>query len=226
MASIESYVERFGLERLLSPDLRDALHLMQFEPGQFIIREGDPVENLVFLVEGKAKVFKLMENGTSLLIRFFHPLEILGDVELFAYDRWLNDVQALTETVCLGLSMESVKRAIDRNGPFLRYLCGSLARKLAGFNATSAINLRYPVENRLASYLLALGERGRDEGRLAAEYGTEDMGELADIIGASYRQLSRVIAKLKAEGILEEGRGRVRVVSRERLARLARGVYL
>lgn len=226
MATIQDYAGRFGLDRLLSRDLLDALRMLRFEPGRFLIREGDPADSLMFLVDGRVKVFHQMENGKSLLICFYSPFAMLGDAELFACDRYLNDVQALADAVCLRLPAEAVRRSAGRNGPLLAHMCGFLGRKLASFNATSAINLRYPVENRLASYLVALGEGGAGAERASGDYGTDDQGELADIIGTSYRQLSRAIAKLKREGILEPVRGRIRIASRERLAALAKDLYL
>ncbi|MBL8967532.1 MAG: winged helix-turn-helix domain-containing protein, partial [Spirochaetaceae bacterium] len=59
-----------------------------------------------------------------------------------------------------------------------------------------------------------------------SEYGTDDLGELADSLGTSYRQLARVVRRFRDEGILEDRRGRIRVLSRERLEPLAREIYL
>ena len=100
------------------------------------------------------------------------------------------------------------------------YLCGRLGEKLADRAMAESINLRYPVENRLASYLLASMD---DEGKVL---GTDDLGELADFIGASYRQLARVVRRFRDIGILERARGRIRVLDASRLGPLARDLYL
>jgi hypothetical protein len=52
--------------------------------------------------------------------------------------------------------------------------------------------------------------------------GTDNRGELADFIGASCIQLSRVVRRFRAQGILDRTRGRVRVLSKARLGPLAR----
>ena len=234
MESLEAYVERYGLAELLSADLLRALSLVATEPGGLILRAGEAADRLLFFVEGRAKVYSLLENGKSLLASFYEPFEVLGDAELFAYDRWTLNVEAITATACLSLPAEATRKAADRNGRLFAFLCGRLGRKLATFNVQSAINLRYPVENRLASYLLAVlelegrggaaGPGGAESG--AAEYGTDDLSELADSLGTSYRQLSRVVRRFREEGILEDRRGRIRVLSRERLEPLAREIYL
>jgi len=229
MESLEAYVARFGLAELLSAELAGELRLVTNEPRELILRAGDPADRLLFFVAGKAKVYSLLENGKSLLASFFEPFEVIGDAELFAYERWTLNVEAMTATACLALPAESVRKAADRNGRLFAFLCARLGRKLATFNVQSAINLRYPVENRLASYLLAVtgmeGQGGAGEPG-ASDYGTDDLGELADSLGTSYRQLARVVRRFRDEGILEDRRGRIRVLSRERLEPLARDIYL
>jgi CRP-like cAMP-binding protein len=79
------------------------------------------------------------------------------------------------------------------------------------------------VENRLASYLLAVqSERGED----AREYRASTVGELADLLGSSYRQLSRVLRRFREEGILGESRGVIVVKDAARLEELAKDIYL
>ncbi|MFA6432989.1 MAG: cyclic nucleotide-binding domain-containing protein [Candidatus Paceibacterota bacterium] len=220
MESITHYLKRYSLAEILSADLIDSIRLLRSEAGEFLIKKGEKVDYLRFFVEGKAKVYSRMENGSSLLVRFYKPFDILGDVELFAYERFILDVEAVTTTVCLAVGVDTIKRAAERNGPLLMYLCERLGRKLADFNSTAAINLRYPVENRFASYLLAAADE-EDSG-----LSTDDLGELADILGSSYRQLARVVRHFREEGILDAARGRIRVLDVEALRPLARDLYI
>jgi CRP-like cAMP-binding protein len=220
METIESYVRRYDLGRILSPALVRALELRRYEKGERLISSGDAVDSLYFIVEGRAKVYSQMENGSSLLVRFYSPFDILGDVELFSFERFVLNVEALEEVVCLRLDARTIKRDAADNCALLQELCGRLGRKLAEFNASAAINLRYPVANRLASYLLAV-----ECEKECRSLGTDDLGELADLLGASYRQLSRVLRDFKDEGILEERRGKLRIRARDRLELLARDLY-
>lgn len=218
--TIQLYIERHRLGRILSPELLSSLELRRYDRGQRIIGAGEPVDGLYFFVEGRAKVYSQMENGSSLLVRFYGPFDILGDVELFSFDSFILNVETLENTVCLFLDKRIIKDRAGANSALLEELCARLGRKLAEFNASAAINLRYPVENRLASYLLAV--ECAEECRTL---GTENLGELADLLGSSYRQLSRVLRLFKDEGILEEKWGSIRVLDRGRLEALARDAY-
>ena len=164
-------------------------------------------------------MYSVMENGHSILAAFHKPFEVLGDVELFTSDRYSLSVEALSDTVCLAVPTDAVKKASDRNCRLLTFLCGRLGRKLAYRNLAESINLRYPVENRLASYLLATAA---EDGLIV---GTDNLGEIADFIGASYRQLSRVVRRFRDAGILAKSRNRILVLDRKRLIPLAPDRY-
>jgi len=79
MEDIDTYIKRYSLRGLLSPDLIDELRPIRRKGGEYLICAGDPADRLLFFVEGKAKVYSRMENGTSLLIQFYHPFDMLGD---------------------------------------------------------------------------------------------------------------------------------------------------
>jgi len=214
------YVERFGLDKLLSPDLLALLTPSCREGGELVIRAGDPSDRLYFLVEGRTKAYCALENGQSVLASFMIPLDILGEVELFYGDRYTLSVEALLPSVFLSLPSQAVKAAAERNVALLAFVCGRLGEKVAYRNVVDSINLRYPVENRLASYLVASSD---DEGRVL---GTGNLGQIADFIGSSYRQLERVARRFRDEGILAAGRGDLRIRDRRRLEGLARDLYL
>ncbi len=220
MDSVEGYVRRYALDRLLSPELLDALGSWGRGPGELIIRAGDPVRDIHFFVEGLAKVYSTMENGQRLLAAFYRPFDVFGEAELFSPQGYTLSVEAMSESFCLSLPVAAIRKTAERNGRLFMYLCYRMGAKLAERVVAESINLRYPVESRLASYLFAATD--------AAGWilGRDDLGEIADFLGSSYRQLARVVRGLRDEGILERTRGRIRVLDRPRLERLAGDLYL
>jgi CRP-like cAMP-binding protein len=220
MDPVRSYVRRFSLDSLLSADLLEALRPLRRAPGELVIRAGDPVRDLLFFVEGQIKIYSVLDNGQSLLAAIYKPFDVLGEVELFASKRYTLSVEALTETICLGLPVSAIRKSAERNYRLFMYLCGRLGAKLRDRIIAESINLRYPVENRLASYLLGSSD---GEGWIL---GTDNLGELADFLGSSYRQLARVVRRFRAAGILDNTRGRIRVRDTAKLESLARDLYV
>ena len=219
MDAVASYVRRFSLDKILSGDLLQLLTPVQRGPGELIIRADDQVRELLFLVEGRAKAYITMESGESHLASFFKPFEVFGEVEIFAFERYNLSVEALTETVCLSVPATAIKKAAERNWRLFMFLCGRLGAKLEARNIAGSINVRYPVVNRLASYLLAAGD-GK-----GLVLGTDDLGEIANFLGTSYRQLARVVRRFRDQGILAKTRGRIRVLNKAKLTGFARDRY-
>lgn len=219
MDTVAGFVRRYSLVNLLSADLVQSLRLVRRAPGELLIRAGDPVRHLFFFVQGRIKIYSMLDNGQSVLAAIYGPFDVLGEVELFSSRRYTLSVEGLTETTCLSLPVDTIKKTAERNCRLFMYLCGRLGAKLRDRVIAESINLRYPVENRLASFLLASAD---GEGQVL---GTDDLGELSDFLGSSYRQLGRVVRRFREHGILEKTRGRIRVLDREKLRPLAGDLY-
>lgn len=222
---IEFYVDKYKMKDILSDDLIEELALFNFKPREYVIRMHEPLRRLYFFVEGKAKVFMTMENGKSLLMRFYKPFEMIGDVEFACYQHHICYLQAISSVTCLGIEIESVRKRIESSAKLLLFICNSLGQKLATFNTASAINQTYPLENRLASYLIAVSATDEDKLKIVKEIHTGNLTELASLLGTSYRQLTRVIRKFKESGILERENNEFVILDPEGLQALSSDIY-
>ena len=224
-SEIKYYLNKFDLNNILDSSIKDLLKIYRFLPGQHIVLNDEPLEIFYFFVEGKAKVYSLLENGKSLLVRFYNPLEIIGEVELFSTERNICNVQAISDVCCLGIKSEIIKKSYNNNPDLLLYFCRSLSRKLISFNISSSINLMYPLENRLASYLVAISSIDNDIKKFADEIHTDNKTELADLLGTSYRHLTRTIKQFSIEGIIKISNKDYEILNWKKLNALARGIY-
>jgi CRP/FNR family putative post-exponential-phase nitrogen-starvation transcriptional regulator len=215
---IENYLKKYHLNDILDDSLRADLKLYYFTPGQHIVRNDEPLKHFYFFVEGKAKVYSLLENGKSLLVRFYNPLEIIGEVELFTSGRNICNVQAINKVTCIGINSDRMKQKYKENNQLLIYLCKSLSNKLLNFNISSSINLTYPLENRLAGYLVAITEKNE-------QIQTDNLSELADLLGTSYRHLTRTISNFSKKGIIIKKKNEFEILNREKLEYLAKEIY-
>jgi len=166
-----------------------------------------------------------MENGQSMLVRFYQHFQIMGDVELFLNSPAINSVQAISQVKCLGIPMELMKTEARHNNALLNRLGSALARKLEATNMTSAINQNYPLETRLASYLSVIYPQVRT-GSESEDLETENLEEMAQFLGCSYRHLTRTLKNLKMEGIIEKSRKGIRILNPGRLKELSRDLYV
>ncbi len=212
-----SYIRKFHLDQLLEEHHLFLLELKAWKRNDILLHANSDLPYLLFLVEGKAKTSYINANGFATLHSFLYPLSILGEVELWKGIPVLNEVEALSEVKVLRLPLVQCEQTLKQDVRFLRYLVSELSEKLKNSNRNASISLAYPVENRLASYLLAVCEQDEFQ---------EDHGEVSSMIGCSYRQLQRCLAQFCEQRLLRKtGKGSYRILNRKELSRLGEDVY-
>ena len=209
-----------GLDHIFLPEVVEAMELRGYADKEKICSIGEKLDGLFVLVTGKIKVYTILPNGKTMLIRFAKPPALIGDVEWMADYPIQNMVESVGESSLLVISRTLMMEMELNNPAFLRFMVRNLSQKLYTFAHASAMNQLYPVENRFASYLLSLlfDGVGFDP---AEEIRASTLVETAEMLGTSYRHLNRVINGMVGEGILERTRGRLRILNEERLKELA-----
>lgn len=185
-------LERYGLEGL---DF-GRLVLLHYQKGEYIHRQGEPLDFLMLVLQGRAKVWVATADGKSLLLSFYTGQGVLGEVELLSGDlRATTTGQAITPFVCIGVPLGVFGGALKANLRFLNAAGAAMAQKLNRCCKNSALNLLHPLEPRLCAYILMTHEAGRLCDRLT---------ELSELLGVSYRHLLRTLERLCAQGVLEK----------------------
>lgn len=212
----EQYVpvlEEFGLSEFP----RELLFLLQFDKKEYIYQEGSPVNYLLILLSGRAKVVTFTEEGRTLLHSFTDRGGILGEVEMLTGnpDAALH-VQAVTPVLCIGIPLPEGAKALRSNLAFMNKLSIMLARKLASTNYNSSRIILYTLENRLCSYIEMTSPTGCFE---------EQLTQAAELLGTSYRHLLRTFEKLCRENILEKSGHSYLIIDPVALRQRGRGFY-
>lgn len=196
--------------------------LYMFNKNDYICKEEENLENMFFLVEGKAKVSKHLENGKSLLISFYNPFTIIGDVEFIRNNPTDCSVQAIKDTYCIGINFDIVRNQLIKDCKFLINICDYLSEKLTNGSNNSSINLLYPLENRLASYIVAFTNLDTHNKKFTLE---ENYSEIAELLGTSYRHLNRTLSKLCSDKILKRHKKEFIIEDLDKLLYLAGDLY-
>ena len=220
---LEEYIKRYEMENLFSDNMKEYMTLYMFSKNEYICREEEQLENMYFLVYGKAKVSKHLENGKSLLICFYMPLTIIGDVEFIRNNVTDCSVQAIEDTYCIGINFNIVRKKLTRDSKFLLKICEYLSDKLTNGSNNSSINLLYPLENRLASYIVAF--INTHDNKIKKFTFKESYSEISELLGTSYRHLNRILNKFCLEGILKKCDREYVIEDFEKLLCLAGDLY-
>jgi len=219
------YVSKFNIDNLFEINMVDDMELHAFNRGEHICISCEKIDYFYFLVEGKAKVYTLLKNGKSLLLRFYSPLQVMGDVEFLNSDYTTCNVEAIDNVKCIGIPIELLRRVAFHDVNFLQFACKSLGKKLADSSYWSAVNLLYPLENRLASYILAISNNDEDYTMPCNEIETYRLTDMAELLGTSYRHLNRTLNNLCKKGIIKKEKNSIIVTDRNTLEKLAGDLY-
>lgn len=206
------YIEQFPIHHLFSFDITNLVEVHRFERGNWIIKEGHFPQYLYFLVEGKAKIYMTQENGKVALISFAQPNAFIGELELLDENYYSKGVQTMNSTICLALPINKCKKELLSDVVFLRYLSTFLGNKTSEMTAKFSKSLAYPLENRLAEFIVLLADNGIYK---------EKHTEVCDYLGVSYRHLLHVLSQLCAQGLLEKCGRSYKIIDMDELKKRA-----
>ncbi len=191
----EDYYNHFPLSDYFSFDIRPYTSIVQFDSEENILREGEIPYFLYFLIDGRAKLFLSQENGRVTLINFLNAPCFIGEMELLGAQKTANGVTAVTTCTCYAIQISKCTSKILNDIKFLRYLCLFLSQKAIGNTYNYSKNQSYPLEVRLANFILITSSN-----RMYRERHTE----AAEFLGVTYRHLLYVLAGFVTCGYLKK----------------------
>ncbi|MFC0189982.1 Crp/Fnr family transcriptional regulator [Fictibacillus aquaticus] len=203
-----------------SEELLPHLHLYRFDQGDLICSQGDPADMLYVLVKGKVKVFTTSPEGRTLILSFKKPLEVIGDIEYVRGTETMNTVEAVSRVEMIGVHHRWLKKYAAADPAFLEFLLHIITNKFYVKSNSMQFNLLYPVEVRLASYLLSVSYDSSSN-VLKKQHSSASLRDAANLIGTSYRHMNRVLQQFCANGFIERVSGGIMVIDRAGLTAIA-----
>lgn len=218
------FIDRYKIKEILPKGIEKHINLFFFEKGEFLCREDEKLKYIFFFVKGKAKVCINLSNGKSLLVCFYEPFKVLGDLELINKEEASSNIQAIEDTYCIGIPLDIARKDMVKDTDFMTFICTSLGEKLKSLSRNSSINLLYPLENRLASYIKATEETRIIDGENEMIF-KGNLNDTSELLGISYRHLLRVINKFCENKIIEKKKGYYRILNHKEIEELAMDLY-
>lgn len=203
--------------------LCELLEERTFDKNQVINREDGPWEGLYVIRSGKVKLSK-RSMGRELTVTILEFGEPLTFVPLFEGGTNVFTTQALGRVTTYYLSETDARSFVLDHPPVQKVLLRTLNRRIRHL-ASLATELSFTgVSARLASWML---EQSRDRGiRTGRGIGIKrdvSLKELGSLMGTVGRVLSRSLAELRQEGVIEVTSDQIVILDQERLKAIAQG---
>lgn len=193
------YIQKYPISQYFSFDITPYIYVYEFEKGEFIFHEQSFPDYLYYMIEGKAKLYITHKNGKISLIDFLTSPTFMGEIELLNTERYSKGIQTVTKSICFAIPIREVKERLLADPVFLKMLCLFLSKKTTTATAKYTQNQAYPLENRLASFILLSSDQ---------HFYKEKHTEVCEYLGVSYRHLLYVLAQFSDAGYLtKQNRG-------------------
>lgn len=175
--------------------IHDHAVYLSFEKKENIVGASRPLDQLYFLLSGRAKISLTHEDGKRSIVHFVEAGEFIGELTLIGVEKDPKEVTCLTPCVCLALEIDRARDLILIDPDFLLTLSQYIGRKLLVRTWTLAKQQAYELRFRLASYILMTECDGIYDERHT---------ETAEYLGVSYRHLLQTLQAFREEGLLQK----------------------
>lgn len=224
--SIEEKERAFNKLKIneLSKNIRPSdFEIFEYKKGEQIIECYTKLEYMYFLYQGKSKVYIITENGKSLLLKFYLPNIVMGDLEFVNGSDSTCYVDAIVDCKILAISYKRLHELVDFDVDFYKYISQTLALKLRESSHSSMINQLYTLKSKISSYVLGLA---LDTGEFKGDVELEKLKDVADLLGTSYRHLLRTFSELEEEGAISQKGKKITLLNLELLKEYSADIYL
>ncbi|RLQ92281.1 transcriptional regulator YeiL [Falsibacillus albus] len=208
----KQYLEVHSIDHLFSFPIKEFIEVREYERDEWMIQEGMRPDFLFYIIEGKAKIYLTHQNGKVSLLNFVNANEFFGEMELLNEVYYTKGIQSSTKTICFALPFHRCREKMLDDTKFLRELATFLSEKASKMAAKYSQSLAFPLENRLADFILQTSDEGIYKEKHVA---------VCDFLGVSYRHLLHVFAQFCEKGFLQKEGTRYHILKRCALEEMA-----
>jgi len=211
-----------GLARPELPRLASLVTVAKASRGKIFIHEGASAEHFYILIQGSAKLYKLLPDGRRQIIGFGYVGSFLGlaDSENYSFS-----AEAIEPMRMCSLSRRSLQSLLSHSGALQQCLLEVAIHELALAQEHMMLLGRKTTIERVASFLLSQTKCPQPRGVLPPRIRLPmARGDIADYLGVTLETICRTIAKLAKRGVIAiPNVHEVVILDPSRLAALAKG---
>ncbi|KCZ65375.1 hypothetical protein HY36_03015 [Hyphomonas atlantica] len=205
-------------ERFDHLDLRSRV----FHANEDIIRVGEKPRNMYFVKDGWAIRYRTLDDGRRQIVNFMLPGDVF-DLQVVAGVEADHSVTALTRMAVQAVSAEQFIHCLRSNADIASAFWWASVQEESILREQIVRIGRRSAKERIAHLLLELQRRmhaamGGSEVHLPMPLTRTDM---ADALGLTPVHVSRTMSALRRAGLIDESRGQITILDRDRLTALS-----
>jgi CRP/FNR family transcriptional regulator len=188
----------------------------RLEAGQYAFWEGDTPDYFYILISGRIKVLKHSSQGKEVIIAFFGPGEMFGEVAVFEGKVYPASAQAAVDSQVAAIRKDDLLSFLAAHPQVGLRIINILGGRLREAQSRLKDMAGERVEQRLTRTLMMLSAK------LGASLPFTRQ-EIADMAGTTTETAIRILSRLKDGGIISSTRGEITILNQDKLRLLSEG---
>jgi CRP/FNR family transcriptional regulator len=184
-------------------------HTRKYSRGEFIFNAGDEAETMCLVLEGEVVVSRVGPDGDEYVVEVFVAGDVLGQLHFFERSptRLLSG-RAGEATSCWIAPRHDVMRLLEHNPRLMLLMLRTYSRWIMQRDLRGAEGAFRNLTSRVATRLLQLSDQYGQASESGIRIGLRvTEATLANMLGASRENVSRVLAQLQRSGDVRRERG-------------------
>jgi CRP/FNR family transcriptional regulator len=145
------------------------------------------------LVLGIVKLFKTSSSNKKIVLKYFHPGELIGEVANFEQMPYPATAQSFTSVKFLKIDFEKLQNIINLNPTLSLKIQASLIKKIKNLERVISSDLVLDAKQRVAKYIY-------DN---PVDFFIQKNTEIAEILNITPETLSRILKAFKQNNIID-----------------------
>lgn len=195
--------------------------IREYSKNEAIYLEEENPKYLLYVLEGKVKVYKTGMAGRQQIVRMIKPKEIFGYRAAFADEKYITGATAFEPTTLCEIPVDVIKQIIIGNAMVGIFFLRQLATKLGDADALTVTLTQKHIRARLAEAIITIKDKFGvecDGKTLKLATSREDIANLSCMTTSN---AIRTLSALAAEGVISlEGR-MIRIEDEAKLQRIS-----
>lgn len=194
---------------------------VRFPANQVIFWEGQPSHSVLIIQQGHVAVMQKDELGKDVLLAVRGPGEVMGDEGVLMGEPRSATVKTIGDVVGLDVTADDLLHFVNSRHLWPEMYKNAVRRRRES-DSERALFARASVGRRFARMLLDLAtEVGKgSDGRIQIEV-AQSQQALAQLIGVSRETVAMELKKLRNQGLVHTGRGKLALLDLEELRKIA-----
>lgn len=181
--------------------VKSLIHIKYYDHGETIYSPGQTADALYILKSGTLRIYRLADTGKEQLIRMVPEGEFTGELALFKKGIYEAFAEAKTDCCIWAIKHSDFRQLLIQYPEISIKMLSTISERLGSSEQQTAWATTETVKERLLHFLISLVHSQEKEPIVELNMAKKD---LASYLGTTSESLSRELARLVKERVIEE----------------------